>query len=504
MRTRLWNVLVLLLLSVGLAGAQSGAKLGRKFDAYVTKAAQDWEVPGLAIAVVKDGEIVFAQGYGVRQRGVDGEVDENTLFAIGSTTKAMTAALLGTLVEEGKIEWDDPVIRHVPGFRLHDPYVTREVTVRDLLTHRAGLGGADLLWYGSDRTRREILDKLALVEPAYSLRAGFIYQNLMYIAAGDLAGTVSGSSWESLMEDRLFGPLGMERTVPLIALTEGVDNVARPHDRVDDVIVAIENETADSCGPAGTVWSSVSEMSRWLRMLLAGGQWDGKQVLAQETVDELLRPQTLLDLTQFYPVVEVLDPHWMAYSLGWFQIDYNGWAVSFHTGSIDGMATIVGMVPEKNLGVVVLENLDHAELRHALLWKALDLWGGVEDGRDWSAELQTIYDERGQMARGLEKQQEEARIAGTRPSLSVSSYAGTYTHELYDEIEISYGEDALHLMVGPRLSADLEHWHHDTFLARFHRRWQGRTLISFSLDATGKPSQVEIMGIAFERVPEDG
>ena len=202
------------------------------------------------------------------------------------------------------------------------------------------------------------------------------------------------------MEDRLFGPLGMERTVPLISLTEGVDNVARPHDRVDDAIVAIENETADSCGPAGTVWSSVSEMSRWLRMLLAGGQWDGKQVLAQETVDELLRPQTLLDLTKFYPVVEVLDPHWMTYGLGWFQIDYQGWAVSFHTGSIDGMATIVGLVPEKNLGVVVLENLDHAELRHALLWRALDLWGGVKNGRDWSTELKAIYDEREQMCLG--------------------------------------------------------------------------------------------------------
>lgn len=495
-------VVSLLVVLVVPASAQTDGGLTAALDAYVAAGVRDWEVPGLAIAVVKDGDLVFARGYGARELGAEGAVDEHTLFAIGSTTKAMTAATLAMLVDEEKVGWDDPVTQHLPSFQLSDPYVTREVKVRDLLIHRAGLGNADLLWYGTDLGREEILAKVPSIESAYSLRADFLYQNIMYLVAGRLAATVAGTSWEELVASRLFQPLGMDRTVPNLADTETMDNVARPHDRVDDEIVAIENEPVDSVAPAGSVWSSVSDMSRWLRLMLAEGAWGQNRLLSEAAVGELLSPQELLDLTAFYPAVTLIEPHWTTYGLGWFQLDYEGRAVSFHTGSIDGMAAIVGLVPDEDLGVVVLENLDHAELRHALLWKVIDLWGGQPDGRDWSAELEKLYAEQSAEAEAREQEVEQKRAADTRPSLPLESYAGAYSHPLYDRLEVTFEDGQLRYHAGPRRSGQLEHWHYDTFRARSDRRWQGSSLVTFSLDAAGQPSRFEMFGITYERVGE--
>lgn len=405
MRRPLVVSLVLLALLSATPPAEAADERVAALDSYVARGVDEWEVPGLAIAVVKDGELVFAKGYGVRELGVDGAVDEHTLFAIGSTTKAMTAASVALMVDEGKVAWDDPVTKHLPGFQLSDPYVTREVTVRDLLTHRAGLGNADLLWYGRDRGREEILARVPLIEAAYSLRGGFVYQNIMYLVAGRLAGVVAGSTWEELVAGRLFGPLGMNRTVPNIADTETMDNVARPHDRIEDVVTVIENETADALGPAGTVWSSVSDMSRWLRLLLAEGAWGEQQILSEEAVGELLAPQTLLDLSAFYPA--------------------------------------------------------------------------------------------------REKERDEKRVPGTKPAAPLESYAGAYSHPLFGRVEVTHADGALRLAAGPRLTSELEHWHYETFLARADRRWQGESLVVFSLDAEGRPARLELLGSVYERVPDE-
>ncbi len=496
MMTTRWMLLTVVVLISPIRGH---AEIANLLDDYVTRAVADWEVPGLAIAVVQNGEMVFAKGYGVRELGQVGGIDEDTLFAVGSTTKAMTAAILGTMVDQEVLGWDDRVAKHWPGFELRDPYVSREVTLRDLLTHRAGLGNADLVWYGREVTRDGILEAIPLIEPAYSLRAGFVYQNLMYLAAGRVAERVSGASWEDLVRDRIFEPLGMKRTVPNIGDTDAMENVARPHAEIDHVLAVIENERMDAIGPAGTVWSSVSDMSRWLRLLLAEGQSGGEALLSESTVAELLKPQTLLDLAQVYPAVALIEPHWMSYSLGWFQIDYEGRAVSFHTGSIDGMSAMAGLVPDEELGVVILANRDHAELRHALLWKVIDLWGGQLDGRDWSQELQTIYSEQAEETKKEEEEISSQRAEGTDPSLPLERYAGIYDHHLFGELAIECTEGALRLVLGPRLSAELRHWHFDTFEARFDRRWQGKGLVTFVLDSAGNPTSIEVLGSSFRR-----
>ncbi|HEX6199875.1 MAG TPA: serine hydrolase [Thermoanaerobaculia bacterium] len=482
--------------------AQPEADPAAAFDAYAAEAREDWGVTGLAVAVVRDGEVLLAKGYGVRELGGQ-PVDEHTLFAIGSTTKAMTAALLGQLVAAGELDWDDPVEERLPGFRLHDPYASREVTVRDLLTHRAGLGNADLLWYGADRTREEILAKLALVEPAYSFRGGYVYQNLMYAAAGELAARVAGAPWEELVDERLFEPLGMDRTAPTLALAGTRDNVASPHHEIDGEVRVIENEPVDPVAPAGSVWSSVSDLSRWLRMLLAEGRWEGAQVLAEETVAELLHPQTVLRRDGFYPVARLTDPHWITYGLGWFQQDYRGRMVHFHTGSIDGMSAIVGLVPEAELGIAVLANLDHAELRHALLWRAIDTFTGADEARDWSAEVKELYDGLEDEAETRESEALAERVGETEPSLPAAGYAGAYAHPLYDEVEVREEDGRLRLLAGPRRTADLEHWHYDTFRAHWDREWQGSTLVTFALGPDGEPARLWLMGLGFERVPDE-
>jgi CubicO group peptidase (beta-lactamase class C family) len=468
------------------------------FDAYVAKAVSDWRTPGLAIAVVKDGQVVFTKAYGVRELGKPGPVDTQTLFAIGSTTKAMTAALVGILVDEKKLRWDDPVVNHLPSFQLQDPYLTREITVRDLLTHRAGLGNADYLWYGQTTEPQEILRRVRLVEPSYSLRSSFIYQNVMYAAAGAVIETVSGRTWEEMMRTRIFEPLGMRGSIATAATLRQQPNVAMPHDIIDGELRAIENAAVDGVAPAGSVWSSVQDMSKWMQMLLAGGTVNGRVLLKPDTVAELFRPQTMVTAEAFYPTARLTKPHWTTYGLGWFQQDYRGRAVDFHTGSIDGMVAIHGLLRDERLGVFVLANRDHAELRHALMLHVFDRFTGGAT-RDWSAELLTLYGGLQKEADERRAKEEGRRVPGTSPSLPLDRYAGTYSDPLYGDVVVTEAAGGLRAQYGTAYVGALEHWNYDTFRAKWDARWRGTALLTFVLDANGQPTTVQALGARFRR-----
>jgi CubicO group peptidase (beta-lactamase class C family) len=489
-----------LCLHVALASAQQPSDAAaRQLDAYTAQAVRDWGAVGLAISVVKDGRVVFAKGYGVRELGKPEPVDTATLFAIGSTTKAMTAAAIGMLVDEGKVRWDDPVTTHLPGFQLHDPYITREVTVRDLLTHRAGLPNADFLWYGTDNSTAEVLRRVRLVEPAYSLRSSFIYQNVMYGAAGQVVANVSGKSWEEFVRTRIFTPLGMQRTVPTLAGAAAMPNVASPHDRVDDTVRVIRNASVDAVAAAGSVWSSVADMAKWMRFVLDSARVDGRRLLQPVTFAELFEPQTMVPPGQFYPSARLTRPHWTTYALGWFQQDYDGRAVAFHTGSIDGMVAIVGLIPDERLGVYVLANLDHVEARHALMLKAFDLWGPrPAKSRDWSTELRTLYGNQQTQALAAQRAAEAKRTTGTKPSLAIGRYAGVYSDSLYGDVTVTTAGEGLRIRAGT-LEGTLEHWQYDTFRIRWDQRWRGNALMTFVLDAEGTPSRIELGRRSFGR-----
>jgi CubicO group peptidase (beta-lactamase class C family) len=471
----------------------------RQLDLYTTQAVKDWGAVGLAIAVVKDGKVVFAKGYGVRELGKPDLVDTTTLFAIGSTTKAVTAAAMGMLVDEGKVRWDDPVTTYLPTFQLKDPWATRQITVRDLLTHRAGLPNADYLWYGNNNSTAEILRRVRYIDMAYSPRSSFVYQNVMYAAAGQVIAAASGMPWEEFIRTRIFAPLHMDRTVPLLSKAGTVPNVASPHDRIDDTLRVIENASVDAVASAGSVWSSVADMSKWMRFILDSGRVDGRQLLKPQTFATLLTPQTMVPPREFYPSARLTHPHWVTYGLGWFQQDYEGRAVDFHTGSIDGMVAIIGLIPDERLGVYVLANADHVEVRHALMLKVFDLWGPAPTkGRDWSTELRTLYGAQRTQAIAAAKAAEAKRITGTKPSLPLGRYVGVYADSLYGDASVSAAGDGLRLKVGT-LEGALEHWQYDTFRVRWDRRWQSPSLVTFIVGADGSPSRIEIGGREFAR-----
>jgi len=492
---------LLLILSIPAVVAAQSDKRARELDTYTAQAVKEWAPPGLAIAVVKDGRVVFAKGYGVLELGKPAPVDTQTLFAIGSTTKAMTVMALAMLVDEGKVRWDDPVTKYLPGFQLSDPYVTRELSVRDLVTHRAGLPNADFLWAFNDIGNDEIIRRLRYVRPAYSLRSGFIYQNIMYAVAGQVVAAASGMSWAEFLRARIWQPLGMTRTVATLAEAARSTNVAAPHDKWDDTIHVIANRFVDPVAPAGAVWSSVGDMSKWMRFMLDSGRYDGKTLLQKRTFLEIVRPQTMVPEGQFYPTAQLTRPHWQTYGLGWFQQDYNGRKVDFHTGSIDGMVAIAGLMLDEGLGVYVLSNLDHVELRHALMLKTFDLFTG-SPSRDWSAELRKLYGDLAAQSVAAQRRTEQQRVTGTKPSLPLEKYVGTYSDSLYGTRAVTFENGVLRLRFGPQYAATLEHWQYDTFRARADNRWNGTQTLTFTIGADGLPSRLDMGGGSFRRVTE--
>jgi CubicO group peptidase (beta-lactamase class C family) len=472
-------------------------------EVYVAKAIKDWQTPGLAMAVIKNGEIVFEHGFGVRELGKPDAVNEHTLFAIGSTTKAMTATLAAMLVDEKKLEWDAPVVRYLPWFQMKDPAVTPQLTIRDLLTHRAGLGNADYLWYGQHTTTEEILRRVRLLDPAYPVRAGFIYQNIMYAAAGAVVEAAGGKSWPDMIRTRIFEPLGMRDSVATAAQLSERSNVASPHASVGGRVRVIENVSVDPVAAAGAVWSSVDDMARWMKFMLDGGRVggpSGKRLLSEEAYRELFSPQTMAPY-EMYPTTRITRPHWMTYGLGWFQQDYRGQALDFHTGSIDGMVAIHGLVRDQGLGVYVLGNLDHAELRHALMYTVIDRYAGRND-HEWSAEFLSLYD-------GIRREAEEeraktnsSRVRGTSPSLPLAKFAGTYQDPLHGDVRVRPDGGGLRIEYGTAFVGPLEHWHYNTFRANWSAAWREPELVNFVLGADGKPSSIEMLGTRFARAAD--
>lgn len=471
-------------------------------DAYIETAMDDWEVPALAIAVIDRGEVVFAEGYGERTVGGGEPVDENTLFAIASTTKAMTVAAVGMLVDEGLLDWDDRVTEHLPAFELEDPYVTRYLTIRDLLTHRTGVSRSDNVWIAGPFDRDEVVRRAKFLSQTRGFRARYGYNNIMYMVAGEVVEAVSGMPWPDFIESRLFGPLGIERSTPRAAVVATRENVAGSHTRSEGEVIAVPHRDYDALGPAGSVFSSVSDMARWIRLHLGHGEFGGTRLLDSATVAEMHSPQTVIPVDS---VDRRLFPstHFRAYGLGWRMQNYHGRKIVQHTGSVNYMRTQVGMIPEEGIGFVAFTNLSSSELQSALMYRVFDALLGIP-ATDWSAEYLAL-DRRGrERAEEREAEREAERVEGTEPSLTLDAYAGVYADSLYGEMDVALEDDALVLRYTPDYTADLSHWHYDTFRADWRRPGYGHSLVHFTLDARARVRTLEVPGFtAFERVREE-
>ena len=488
--------LSLVLVSVASAQAQQVPLQG--FDAYVARAVQDWRVPGLAIVVVKDDSVRFIKGYGVRELGKPDPVTVHTRFGVMSTTKAYTAMLLAMLADSGRVSWDAPVTTYLPALQLADPWVTRELTLRDLVTHRVGFPDPGYLWYAVSLTSDEIVRRLRLVPAASSFRSTFAYNNVAYALAGEVAGRAAGSTWQALMRSRIYQPLGMSESYPdeRTMHAAGVTDVSAPHGLVNDSVraLAITAPLVDPIAPAGAMFSSVTDLAKWLRFLLDSGRVAGRRLLSAAQFGQLFTAQQMVPPGEFYPTARLTHPHFQAYGMGWFLEDYRGEYVAFHTGSIDGRSAIVGLIPDRRLGVAILTNLDHSELRHALMYTVFDRYLGATPGvsHDWSTEMRTLYQALRDSAVARRKAREATRVSGTHPALALEQYAGSYADSLYGQAEVRFEGGRLVLELGEQ-TGDLEHWQYEIFRVNWRQPFNEPDYVSFALDPSGKVAELSVV-----------
>lgn len=479
------------MLSVFSIEAQSIEARIDTLDQFIINGMQKWNPPGLAVTVVKDGDIVFKKAYGVTDINTNQPVDTNTLFGCMSTTKAFVSAGLAMLVDEGKLNWDDKVIDYLPEFQLKDPYITREIAIRDLLTHRTGIGNTDYLWSIMTISSDSVLCKMREVDKSYSLRSSFIYQNIFYLAAGKVIEKVSGKPWAEFVKERIYMPLGMTNTYPTLEAVKSIKNKADAHFEIDGKIEKIEQVSADAIAPAGGMWSSINDIGKWIQFLLNNGIENGDTLISPKNFKELFKPQQIIPSNEFYPTQQITKPHWMTYGLGWFQHDYKGKMVQFHTGSLPGMVAIAGMIPEDHLGVYVMGNLDHVELRHAIMYAVFDLFTEGKLSRNWSDELYELYHP--------EKKEEPKPqpVPNTTPTFDEKEMVGKYVNSQYGWLKVYIENDAIKFNLNNTLFGTLSHWNYDTYQGTFDKKYWGKTMFNFRLGSDGKLSHIDVFDERF-------
>lgn len=466
------------------------------FDQYVTNAIRELEHAGIAIAVVKNDSIVYAKGFGVRAIGKPDPIDANTIFAIGSSTKAFAGLSVAMLVDEGKMSWDEPVATYLPGFRLYDPYVSQQITMRDALTHRSGLARTDLVWISGQFTSEELIRRLRFVKPAGPFRQEYGYQNLMYLAAGMAVAKVAGTpTWSDFVTQRILLPLGMRESSPSIKGLAGKTNVAEPHARINDTLRTVPARDIDHVAPAGSINSNVLDMAQWLRFQLNGGKVNGKALLGQRAFDETRTPQFTMRRGGgggggAQPAER--DGYFSAYGMGWFLQDYKGRFVVHHGGNIDGMTALVALMPDENLGVVALTNMNGSPLPTALTYTIFDRFLGLP-AKDRVAE---IKEQRARAATRVAQQQAETeakRVKNTMPTLTLDRYAGTYADSANGELKVTLENGKLVVRYGTQFTGDLEHWNYDTFRAAWRNlALFSHSMVNFTIGRDGTPSTVSL------------
>lgn len=470
------RVLLALLLAANLH-----AQWSPQLDAEIEKARVAWEVPGIGLTVVRDGKVLVAKGYGVRRLGSPEKVDEHTMFDIASISKSFTAAAAATLVDEKKMAWDDPVRKHLPEFALADPYLTQHVTMRDLLAHRHGLERADALFVFGHYTTAELIRRMRYMDEAQPFRTGVSYHNIAYAAAAEAIAAAAGMPFPDVLRKRLLEPLGMSESNVAVHHDADVANHADGHSIVDGVLQPIRARKALNILGANAVNSTPHDMARWLLFQLGDGTWEGKRLISAAAMNEMHQAQALVPTTPEFRTMRGLQ-HTAAYGLGWQVWDYHGHPMLWHSGGADGMPTYVAILPEDKIGVAVMVNTWHAPILHgAIAGRILDALLGRESKPDWAGKF---------VPRPLEL---PPRTEGTKPSLPLEQYAGTYVDELYGDMVVTHTNGKLTLQFAGGLIGDLEHWHYDTFRVRWQERvydWAD-TLVAFSLDAAGKPKRLE-------------
>lgn len=472
------------------AGAQSSNPLAG-LDAYITNAMKDWQIPGVAVGIVKGDSVVFAKGFGTRTIGRNEPVDTHTLFALASDSKQFTGILLAMLADEGKVKWDAALITYLPTLRFGDDYLTSTLTLRDALSHRTGFARADLLWTGGyPYDSNELLRRMRYLKPTWPTRTRYGYSNLMYLAAGQAGAAAAGKTWDQLIHERILTPLGMTETNTSVTLLPSLSNVSTPHGKVDGVIRPVPYTNIDAAAPAGAINSNVADMVKWLRFQLDSGRVNGKRLVSKRNFVETHSAQTPTRLDSTYRAFNPFT-HVRSYAIGWQVMDYRGREMLSHAGNLAGNAAMVGLMPEERIGVVVLTNLEGNALRESIMYKVFDLFLHAPD-RDWSKVSlieQASFDS---IDARSNRDDEAKRVKGTKPSLDLARYAGTYADSLYGTSRVTMESGHLVLELAPKLVGDLEHWNYDTFKVVWRDHRDGTNLVTFTLDQYGRVDEMKV------------
>ncbi len=472
-------------------------------DAVIERVRKDFDVPGVAVAIVRNGEVIHSKGYGVRKVGEAAPVTSNTLFGIASNTKAMTAAALAILVDEGKLRWDDPVVKYMPSFQMYDPYVTREMTVRDLLVHRSGLGlgAGDLMFFpSSNLSREEILKRLRFVKPATSFRSRYAYDNILYLVAGQLIPAVTGKTWDDFVRERIFLPLGMTSTRTGANVMRADDELAAPHAPIDGgKLRPVPATVIDNNGPAASVQSSVSDLSRWVMMQLNQGELQGKRIFSAKQSTEMWTPQTIIPgPAPKNAVLASVRPNFVSYGLGWMLADYRGQKLVWHTGGLSGMVSRVTLLPHLKLGIIVLTNQEAGGAFTAITNTVLDHYLDAKPV-DWVQAYSDVRKKTVADASATVTKHQSKRNLNSRPALALNEYAGRYRDAWYGDvlIEEQNGKLRIRFTHSPLLVGTVEHYQYDTFIAR----WDDRTLLAdaymtFTLTPQGAIDELKMVAVS--------
>lgn len=484
-----------LLITILSTQAQDKKAIIQKSDSICKATFNAWNSPGMAVAVVENGDIMYAQGFGVTDVNTGEKVDANTLFAVASNTKTFTSTAMMMLQEQGNVNLDDKVIDHIPYFRMYNEYVTQNMSIRDLLCHRSGLAtfSGDLVWYGTDYSRKEVIERLQYLEPQYGFREHFGYSNILFLTAGEIVPTVTDTNWNDFIKYRILQPLEMNRTITSTNDLKNMKNIASPHnDLGDGNIIAIPWLNWDNIAPAGAIISSANDMAKWLILQLNQGMYNDKQLFSAESQNEMWQMHTPNQVSSFSKYYWP-DIHFKGYGLGWSLSDYAGRKIVSHNGGYDGMISQTVLIPEENIGFVVLTNCNtwlYMPIMYSLLDILLD-----KDGSDWNDLFLKIKDRQDIAQKEADQEFEDSRVKDAPPSLNLKKYAGIYTCEIYGDVEISYKEDALWLdMTHTEIfKAKLDHFHYNTFLVKFKdvpSLPQGT--VTFTINSKGEAESLEI------------
>jgi CubicO group peptidase (beta-lactamase class C family) len=464
---------------------------------HAEAARKAWEVPGVALAIVQNDKVIYSAGHGSRDLAKSMPVNEHTLFQIASTSKAFTTTAMAMLIDEGKMQWDDPVRKHLDYFRLSDPHADLLVTLRDLVSHRTGLPRHDTLWIRTQFPREDLIRRMAFAKPSEPFRSLYQYNNLMFLSAGEAVGKTSGMGWDAFLKQRIFAPLGFVDTKTAYSEIAASTNIALPYTRRQSGISAGQLANYDNIGGAGCIASSAADLAQWLRLQLGRGTYNGKRLVSPESLGETHLPQTVIRMTN---ATRELQPDFTqsTYGLGWWVNHYRGEMLIMHSGSLSGFRALITLVPRLNLGFVVLANLNSTNLPEALSNTLLDEYLELPKARDWNAHMLAVNKKNEEKAASVKREREAARSKDTKPSLPLSAYAGRYREPAYGEARIIFEEGKL-LVEWARFRSPLEHWHFDTFQPKDGTVPEGT--LSFQLNEKGLPTGMKFLDQDFVRVP---